>query len=261
MQSKRTRLDRFLSTALSINRKSVRLLLAQGRVLIDHQPADSIQQLVDEYTHVQFDQQILQAKIPSYIMLHKPAGVVSATKDPKHKTVIDVLAAGQLARAPLETLHLTGRLDFNSTGLLLLTNDGRWSRRLASPEVKKRYRVTVDKPISPAVIEAFAEGIYFPYEGVSTRPAELKLVSNKLAEVTLREGRYHQIKRMFGRFQIEVLSLHRFAVGALQLDPDLQEGKGRPLSSVEVSAVFETTAGRENQPSVHGGGNIGAIIS
>jgi 16S rRNA pseudouridine516 synthase len=238
MHSKRTRLDRFLSKHLSVKRSDVRLLLAQGRVQVDHQLATNIQQFVDEYTHVKFDHTIVQDKTPSYIMLHKPQGVVSATKDAKHTTAIDLLPDN----AP-PNLHIVGRLDFNSTGLLLLTNDGRWSRRLTTPEsqIYKRYLVGVDKPISQEVISAFAEGIYFAFEDLTTRPASLSVMENLTAgyfsEVVLAEGRYHQIKRMFGHFQIKVLSLHRFAVGNLFLDESLAEGQSRPLSKQETDNI------------------------
>ena len=153
MKSKRSRLDRYLSERLAINRRDVRLLLAQGRVKLDHQPADSIQQLVDEYSHVQVDDKVLQAEQPSYIQLYKPQGVVSATKDAQHRTVMDLLPPGYA-----KNLHIAGRLDFNSTGLLLITNDGRWSRRLSEPAsgIKKYYKVTLDKPITQEVIEVFA---------------------------------------------------------------------------------------------------------
>lgn len=238
MKSKRARLDRFLSGQLNISRKDVRLLLAQGRVQLDQQVATSIQQPVDEYTHVQFDDQVLQANSPSYIQLHKPQGVVSATKDEKYKTVIDLLPSGCA-----DNLHIVGRLDFNSTGLLLLTNDGRWSRRLNSPEqpIKKRYRVTLDKPISQALITAFAQGIYFAYENVITKPATLNSITSHSAEVILVEGRYHQIKRMFGHFNITVLSLHRDSVGSLMLDEDLLLGQSRDLSMQEVQGIFKSS--------------------
>lgn len=236
MQSKRARLDRYLSKQLTINRKDVRLLLAQGRVKLDGITATSITQLVDEFTQVRLDDEILQDKIPSYIQLHKPKGIVSATTDPKHKTVIDLLPSG----AP-ENLHIVGRLDLNSTGLILLTNDGRWSRRLTEPGfcVKKRYLVGLDKPVTSEVIDAFAEGIYFSYEDLITRPAILSVIEPKLVEVTLEEGRYHQIKRMFGHFQIEVLTLHRFAVGNLVLDGDLKEGQSRQLSQSEIDGITQ----------------------
>ena len=235
MQSKRSRLDRYLSDRLSINRRDVRLLLAQGRVKLDYQTARDIQQFVDQYTHVQFDGQVLQANIPSYVMLHKPPGVVSATKDARHATVVDLLPDGYPG-----DLHIVGRLDYNSTGLVLLTNDGRWSRRLTQPEsrVSKRYRVSLDKPVGKDVIAAFSEGIYFNFENLTTRPASLSLIDDHHVEVMLEEGRYHQIKRMFGRFQIEVLQLHRYAIGGLVLEGSLQQGDCRNLTAQEVVAIF-----------------------
>ncbi len=238
MQSKRSRLDRYLSQQLSINRRAVRMLLAQGRVRVDQHIARDIQQLVDQYTHVQCDEQVLQANIPSYLMLHKPPAIVSATRDARHTTVVDLLPHG----CP-ENLHIAGRLDFNSTGLLLLTNDGRWSRRLTLPvsRVAKRYRVVLDKPVNDDVIAAFAVGIYFAFENITTRPAQLLAIDDRNVEVILSEGRYHQIKRMFGFFQIEVLKLHRLAIGSLTLG-DLAEGQCRRLTPAEVVNIFDARA-------------------
>lgn len=231
MHSKRTRLDRFISTQLRINRRDIKPLLAQGRILLDGVTATEAQAFVDEFTQVVLDGRVLQAKQASYFMLHKPVGVVCATKDVQHKTVIDLLDCPERA-----DLHVVGRLDFNSTGLVLLTNDGRWSRQLTQPETKvvKRYRVTLAKPIDDACVRAFAEGMYFSFEDITTRPARLEIIDNHTAEVFLTEGRYHQIKRMFGRFQNEVLSLHRCAIGDIQLDAALAPGASRRLTPQEI---------------------------
>jgi 16S rRNA pseudouridine516 synthase len=166
--------------------------------------------------------------------MNKPKGVVSATADEQHKTVIDLLE-----RPDRNQLHIAGRLDFNTTGLLLLTNDGRWSRSLSLPNsnIGKRYRVTLAKPLSADYIEAFAQGMHFNYEGITTRPARLDIINEYSAELTLVEGRYHQVKRMFGRFQNPVLELHRVAVGNLQLDPDLEPGSARELTAAELNAI------------------------
>ncbi len=237
MRSKRARLDRFLCSKVGISRRSVRPLLAQGRVLVDGVLATDINQLVDEFTSVKLDAQLLQNKRPRYVMLHKPVGVVSATKDDKHKTVIDLLT--QQGSDDCSDLHIVGRLDFNTSGLLLLTNDGRWSRRLTQPESKvaKHYRVTLEDPITPAYIDAFAEGMYFPYEDITTRPAELKIIGERVAEVSLVEGRYHQIKRMFGRFRNRVVALHRHSIGDLSLGDDLAEGQSRELADSEIDGI------------------------
>lgn len=235
MQSKRSRLDRFLSDKLSINRRDVRLLIAQKRIKVDHHYAENIQQLVDQFTHVQFDDTLLQANVPSYIMLHKPPGVVSATKDPAHTTVIDLLAGNHST-----DLHLAGRLDFNSTGLVLLTNNGRWSRRLSAPEsnIEKRYVVGLDKPATQEMVMAFEQGLYFAFENLTTRPASLSIINSDYVEVGLKEGRYHQIKRMFGQFQVKVLSIHRLSVGGLILEDSLLEGQSRELTEAEITGIF-----------------------
>lgn len=224
-----TRLDRYLSTLNGINRRDVRLMLAQGRVEVDGAVATDIAQVISPFSHVMFDGEVTQANTAHYLMLNKPRGVVCATADDKHTTVIDLL--DQPYR---KQLHIVGRLDFNSTGLVLLTNDGRWSRWLSLPENKllKRYRVTVEKPLSEQYIAAFKRGMYFEFEGINTRPAELKIINDYEAEVGLVEGRYHQIKRMFGRFDNKVLGIHRFAVGELALG-SLLPGESRELSGLE----------------------------
>ena len=234
MQSKRARLDRFISEKLRINRGEVKLLLAQGRIQVDSAPATDVWQLIDEFTQVVCDGETLQNKQPQYLMLHKPAGVVSATKDDKHTTVIDLLE-----REDRQTLHIVGRLDFNSSGLMLLTNDGRWSRALTLPEakVRKHYRVTLADPIDASYINVFAEGMYFAYENILTRPALLEIIDSHTADVYLTEGRYHQIKRMFGRFNNEVLTLHRIAIGNVTLDQTLVAGAHRELTRDEVAHI------------------------
>jgi len=237
MQSTRTRLDRFMSQQLGIKRQAIRPILAQGRILVDGSVASNVQQSIHQFTHVIFDEKVIQNNKPRYVMLNKPTGVVSATKDLRHKTVVDLLKKDER-----DGLHIAGRLDFNSTGLILLTNDGRWSRQLSSPvnKIVKRYRVKLEKPLDESYILAFAKGMYFDYEGIITQTAKLKIISSHIGEVSLIEGRYHQIKRMFGRFQNKVLQLHRLSIGKLALDPDLLPGQSREFLQGEVTGIFET---------------------
>ena len=131
-------------------------------------------------------------------------------------------------------------LDLHASGLLLLTNDGRWSRRLSDPQhgVKKQYLVTLKNPLTADYIAAFAAGMHFPFEDILTRPVQLEILDSTLARVTLQEGRYHQIKRMFGRFRNPVLTIHRTAVGTLLLDDTLGPGSWRELSAVEANSAF-----------------------
>ncbi len=207
-------------------------MLAKGRVKVDGELARDIDQIVDEFSHVCLDNRVLQANEPTYLMLHKPIGVVSATIDENHKTVIDLID-----REDKESLHIVGRLDLNTSGLLLLTNDGRWSKRLMDPEHKvgKLYRVQLKNPLTEEYISAFAKGMYFEFEDITTLPAELEIVDNHTALVTLYEGRYHQIKRMFGRFRNPVIGLHRISVGNIVLDNSLKPGESRALTGEEIS--------------------------
>ena len=124
----------------------MRLLLAQGRVEIDGERASDVGHIITAFSHVSVDEKIRQNRVRRYLMLNKPAGVVSATVDIQHTTVIDLLTEDYRAE-----LHIVGRLDFNATGLVLLTNDGRWSQKISQPGSKllKRYRVTVENPLTP----------------------------------------------------------------------------------------------------------------
>jgi len=230
MKSKTHRLDRFISQNSDFSISDTRLLIAQKRIVLDGRVASSIQQKVGEFTQVVLDGQCLNDNKPVYIMLNKPRGVVSATKDPKHATVLDLIEHPQKSE-----LHIVGRLDFNTTGLLLLTNDGAWSRKISLPETKlaKTYEVTLSKPLSDEYVVVFREGIYFAYENITTRPACLEILSDYTARLSLVEGRYHQVKRMFGFFQNQVLALHRVSVGSILLE-GLEVGQSRALTIDEL---------------------------
>ena len=235
MKSKTNRLDRFISQNSVFSLSDTRLLIAQKRILLDGCIAHSIHQKVTEFTHVVLDGHCLKDNNPVYIMLNKPQGVVSATKDPKHATVLDLIQHPQRSE-----LHIVGRLDFNTTGLVLLTNDGAWSRKISLPETKlaKTYEVTLAKPLSNEYIAVFRQGIYFSYENITTQPADLEILSPYTARLTLIEGKYHQVKRMFGFFQNEVLALHRVSVGQFSLG-ELEVGHSKLLSTAEAALVSD----------------------
>lgn len=227
------RLDRFLSNLPRFNRQDARQLISQGRIYLDGQQCRDAQSEVREFSRVQLDDELLQAgKAARYFMLHKPVGVVSATRHPEHRTVLDLLD-----EPDKDDLHLAGRLDLNTSGLLLISNDGLWTRRLTLPGSKqpKVYRVLTEQPISTEYIEVFARGLYFAYEDLTTLPAELEILGSHSARLTLHEGRYHQVKRMFGHFQNKVIGLHRERIGPLELG-DLPPGHYRALRAEEVAA-------------------------
>ncbi len=240
MSISHTRLDRFIAEYCKVSRRDVRLMLAQKRIMIDGIAVNEIGLIINKFSHVQLDGKTLQNNKAYYIMLYKPVGVVSATTDQQHKTVIDLIDLPEK-----NELHIVGRLDLNTSGLVLLTNDSRWSERLMSPEhkVAKKYRVELEHPITQKLsknyIDSFLKGMYFEFEDITTLPAHLKIISEYKAEVTLFEGKYHQIKRMFGRFQNPVIGLHRFAVGKLSLDSSLAIGESRKLTNEEVVEIFK----------------------
>ncbi|MGL5018970.1 MAG: pseudouridine synthase, partial [Luteolibacter sp.] len=184
------RLDRFLTRRRTHPCKEIAWLLENGRVSVDGVVEPRGLRRISRFSRIELDGEVLQAQEAVYLMLHKPAGYLSATTDPLHPTVLDLIDH------PLrDELHLAGRLDRASTGLLLLTNDGRWSKRVTEPqeEISKVYRVTTRDEISLETAAIFAVGIYFAYEDLTTRPAVLEILSGRDALLTIHEGRYHQV--------------------------------------------------------------------
>jgi len=229
------RVDRFLSNLPRFNRQQVRLLLVERRVRIDGQTVSDPHAQVREFSRVEVDDEVLQSGRPArYFMLHKPPGCVSATRDPQHPTVLDLLD-----EPDKDDLHIAGRLDFNTTGLMLITNDGSWSRRLTQPQTKlpKVYYVETEQIITAEYADTFARGLYFAFEDLTTQPAELALLGPKSARLSIVEGRYHQVKRMFGHFDNKVLRLHRERMGPLTLDLDLEPGQYRALNADEIRLI------------------------
>ncbi|MCU1759687.1 pseudouridine synthase [Pseudomonas sp. 14P_8.1_Bac3] len=229
------RVDRFLSNLPRFNRQQVRLLLVEKRVRIDGKIVSDPHAEVLEFSRVEVDEEVLQAGKPArYFMLHKPPGCVSATRDPQHPTVLDLID-----EPDKHDLHIAGRLDFNTTGLMLITNDGTWSRRLTQPQTKlpKVYYVETEREIGPEYALKFTEGLYFAFEDLTTQPAELLLLGPTSARLSIVEGRYHQVKRMFGHFDNKVLRLHRESMGPLVLDSALKPGEYRALRTEEIQLI------------------------
>lgn len=226
------RLDRLLRHHCRMGRREVRELLARGVVEVNGARVLDGQLEVDEFDRVVSDGVVLQSRRAIYVMLNKPAGYLSATEDDQHPTVMELLgdAFGD------EALHLAGRLDRASTGLLLLTNDGNWSRQLTLPgsEIGKVYLVETAEEITEETAKVFAGGMYFGYEDVMIGPAELEILGARQARLTIYEGKYHQVKRMFHAVGNRVTALHRERVGNIVLDPSLGEGEWRELERAEL---------------------------
>lgn len=232
------KLDRLLAKHDSMGRTRARLHILAGRVRIDGQVALRHDLEVDRFAQVEVDGEVLRsAERLLHFMVNKPPGIVSATRDPEHRTVVDLLDDPDRG-----CLHIAGRLDRSTSGLVLLTNDGRWSKRLMAPDAKvsKVYRVETRDPILPQAVADFTRGFYFHTEDLVTRPAQLEILGEREARLTLHEGRYHQIKRMFHRTGNRVVHLHRESIGGIALPADLPEGGWRPLTESEIAGVFDS---------------------
>lgn len=229
------KLNRLLGKYQSLGRTRAQAAVAAGRVRVNGLAVTDAALEISRFDRVELETELVQPGARAlYLMLNKPAGYVSATVDAEHPTVLDLIDEPDKAE-----LHLAGRLDRYSTGLLLLTNDGVWSKRITEPVFKlpKVYRVTTQEPIAAGAEAAFAAGFYFHTEDLTTQPAELVRLAERVARVTLWEGRYHQIKRMFHRIGNRVASLHREAIGPIHLPEDLASGQWRPLTVTEVGSI------------------------
>lgn len=229
------RLDKIISATGKKSRREVREMVRQGRVLVDGKPAHAADMKVDPQTAViLLDGEPLGYEKFTYVMLHKPAGVLTATEDRRQETVLDLLPPELRRRA----LSPVGRLDKDTEGLLLLTNDGQLAHRLLSPKshVDKVYYARVDGALEPGDIAAFAAGMTLG-DGLECLPAGLEILSPTEALVTLREGKFHQIKRMLAARGKPVLYLKRLSMGRLRLDPALAPGAWRMLTEEERSAL------------------------
>ena len=227
------RLDKIVAATGKWSRKEVKALIKEGRIWVNGNAAVSGEQKVEPNSAcITVDGEEIAYQKYTYLMLHKPAGVLSATEDRRQKTVLDLLPSHLQRRG----LFPVGRLDRDTEGLLLLTNDGALAHRLLSPKkhVDKVYFAQLDGAIGPEDVRAFAEGIQLG--DVLCMPALLQLGEEEnTAFVTLHEGKFHQIKRMFSSRGRTVLYLKRLTMGPLTLDPDLPKGKYRYLSDEEIA--------------------------
>lgn len=228
------KLNRLIAKHDSLGRTMAHRLIAARRVKVNDSIAIEGTREIDRFTTVSLDGSVIQqGERALHIMLHKPAGVVSVTVDPVHRTVIDLIDDPDK-----HTLHPAGRLDRSTSGLVLLTNDGRWSKRITDvTDVPKVYVVGTCDPITAETVEAFARGFHFPTENITTLPAKLEIIGERIARLTLREGRYHQVKRMFWRVGNRVVTLHRESIGPIRLPDELKAGEWRHLTAEEVAAI------------------------
>lgn len=230
------RLDKLLAGTGKWSRREVKALVRQGLVRVDGRLAASAEDKLDPAAAiVTVAGETISLRRFTYVMLHKPAGVLTATEDRKQPTVLDLLPP-ELRRIGLAPV---GRLDKDTEGLLLLTNDGELAHRLLSPKyhVEKRYFARVDGELSATDAEAFARGMTLG-DGLECLPAGLELLPGHACIVTLREGKFHQVKRMLAARGAPVLYLKRLSMGPLTLDDSLAAGAYRLLRAEEISALY-----------------------
>ena len=239
------RLDKFLVACAVGSRTEVKNFLKSGRVTVNGKKEKSAKLQINEGTdETHFDGQVLHYEEFVYYMMNKPQGVISATEDPKHRTVLELL--DDYARA--KEVFPVGRLDIDTHGLLLLTNDGKLAHTLLSPKrhVDKTYQAQVKGMMTREDVETFAEGI--PLKDFTCQPAKLELVSidteknQSQIRVTIAEGKFHQIKRMVAYCGKEVMDLQRLTMGTLVLDENLERGEWRRLTKEELENLLASIA-------------------
>jgi len=229
------RLDKVISSQLGYSRKEVKELIKRKRVSVNNQLVDKSDYKINPETDkVSVDNQKLTIKKYLYLILNKPKGYVSATTDNKDRTVLDLVPQEYLHR----NLFPAGRLDKDTTGLMIITDDGNFAHEILSPKkhVQKTYNVTIDIPVTKEMVDGFQKGVNL--NDVECKSAKLEITGKYTALVTLTEGRYHQIKRMFGCFKAKVIELERISMGRLTLPENLRLGECRELTEEELKKIL-----------------------
>ena len=231
------RLDKFLSSQTALSRKEAQKAIKEKRVLLNGAVIRAADTKVDtEADTVSLDGQPLTYQQYVYYMMDKPEGVVSATKDRDERTVLDLL----LPELRLDGLFPAGRLDKDTTGLLLITDDGDFAHRMLSPKkhVQKRYIATLDREPEDSIIASFEAGVVLG-DGTVCKSGRAELLGGCRVAAEISEGKYHQVKRMFASLGYHVEALRRVRIGNLTLDAGSQPGDIRVLTAEEAAKVFD----------------------
>lgn len=218
-------LSQFIAKSSGLGKRHAKKLIEAGDVRLNGEIVIDGNLPLEKFDLLSAKGEILQARTARYLLLHKPIGILSATTDKIHRTVVDLIHEPWA-----NELHLAGRLDRATSGLVILTNDSRFSESLTSPDkhVPKTYLVQTDQAIPETVLQQFRDGMSFEKENTRSAPAEVELLSETFCRLTIYEGLHHQIKRMFLRFGIRVTQLHRESIGPYHLG-NLQPGEWRNI--------------------------------
>jgi 16S rRNA pseudouridine516 synthase len=230
------RVDKYISNATDLSRSEVKRLIKYGEVTVDDEPVTNPAQKVAGNEDICIEGSSISMPQSRYFMLNKPAGVVSATKDHNNSTALDLIYEHRSSE-----LQIAGRLDIDTTGLLLVTDDGQWNHRLTSPrsDCQKIYQVKLGVPITPDYQQKLADGVWLEGEKHPCLPATMEIIDDQHVLLSIAEGKYHQVKRMFAALGNHVEALHRTQVGGIVLDEDLEPGDYRPLTEEEVASIYE----------------------
>lgn len=230
-----TRLDKILSTQLNISRTDAKQMIKKGRVSVNGIPAKSGDVKVADADIVAVDGNEISYSRFVYIMMNKPKGVISASDGKGEKTVVDLVPSDMRRRG----LFPAGRLDKDTTGFVLLTDDGEFAHSILAPSrhIDKTYVVTLDKPVTPEAVADFRSGMELNGERLLQADAEIISEDATVCRVVLRQGLYHQIKRMFKKHGLTVVELKRVKMGNLPLDDSLLPGECRYLSQKELDLI------------------------
>ncbi len=230
------RLDKYLCDALGATRKEATKIIKSGDVTVNDVVQKSGSFKVTDDCSVEWQGREIIKPGPRYIMLFKPDGFVCSHEDGFNHTAFVLLD-----EMNMNGLHFAGRLDVDTTGLVLITDDGKWSHRITSPKHKcdKIYRVWLADPVQPDYADKLAAGMELRNEREPTLPAQMEVVDENEVLLTIHEGKYHQVKRMFAALGNKVVGLHREKVGQIVLDDDLEPGEYRYLTEDEVESVWK----------------------
>lgn len=226
------RLDKLISNSTVFTRSQAGKIIRKGDITVNASVVKKSAFQVSEKDQVQYLGLDINRPKQRYIMMHKPKNVVCSTADGEHQTVLDLLFISKRDR-----LHIAGRLDIDTTGLVLMTDDGQWSHCITSPKHQhaKVYHVSLADDLSDEAIKQLETGITLKSEDKPTLPAIVERLGSKTILLTLNEGKYHQVKRMLAAVGNHVEALHRQQIGKIVLDTRLKAGEWRALSADEIT--------------------------
>jgi 16S rRNA pseudouridine516 synthase len=229
------RLDKFISQSAEMSRTDAKIMLRRGAVRVNAAITKSASAQITDKDVVLLNGEEISLRGPRYFMLHKPEDYVCAASDDEHMVVLNLLDESP------KDLHIAGRLDIDTTGLVLITDDGKWSHIVTSPkhECSKRYHVWLADRLEGNEAELFNEGILLNNESKKTKPAQLEVINDREVRLTIVEGKYHQVKRMFAAIGNKVIMLHRESIGSVTLTDELGPGEYRALTEEEVNSFYK----------------------